>query len=127
MHISIQTAHHEYFVVVVHRVSPKKLLWFLQWAVLPLNLVSLTVETKTIRYPPLVSPKHQYLAIPQSETTNCVTRGPLTILIDQIDLVELLFIQISVTVQLLERIQRCLSLTIPTSHHIQVTRIHHTH
>jgi hypothetical protein len=84
MYILIQTSYHEHLVVVVNSVGPKELLWLLQRTVLPLNLIRFRVEAEAVRYPPLITSKHQNLAITQREAANCVAWSPLAILVDQV-------------------------------------------
>jgi hypothetical protein len=84
MYILIQTSNHEHLVVVVNSVCPKELLWLLQRTVLPLNLIRFRVEAEAVRYPPLITSKHQDLTITQRKAANGVARSPLAILVDQV-------------------------------------------
>ena len=127
MHILVQTPDHKHLVVVVNRVCSKELLWLLQRTVLPLDLIRFRVKAEAVWYPSLVTSKHQDLAVTQREAANRVAGCPLSILVYQVELLEFLLIQISVTIQFLESVQQRLSLTVPTSHHIQVPWINNAH
>ena len=123
MHILIQAPHHEHLVVIVHRLSSKEFLRLLQAALLPLNLILLRIIHIAVRDPTLIPTKYQQLRIWECKRAYSIPRWPLIILICNFKQLPLLLLTIGV--QPLNRIQRCLCHRISAPYHIQVSRLKH--
>ena len=73
MHVFVDAADDEEFVVVSNRLSSEKFFRFLQGTFHSFDLSDLGVKSETIRYPAIVSSENQNLRIVESKATDCVT------------------------------------------------------
>ena len=64
MQVLVEAPHHEYLLVVSHRLRPEELLWLLERALAhPLNLASFGVEIEAVTDPSIVSSKNQNFTV----------------------------------------------------------------
>ena len=116
VYVFVQTAHHEDLVVVVNWLRSEELLWLLQRALVLLNFIRFRVEAEAVADPALVTAKNQNLSLSQYERANRVTRRPLVVLVDEVELLPSLVVNVRKAVQSLNRVQRGLCLAVPARH-----------
>ena len=63
MHVLVQAAHDEDFVVVAHWLGPEEFLRLFERAFHPFDLTALRVKVKAVRDPSVVSSKYQDLLV----------------------------------------------------------------
>jgi hypothetical protein len=118
MHVPIKTSYDEHLVIVLHRMASEEIFWLLQAALLPFDLVRLSVKAVAVRYPTVVSAKNQNFAVPQGETSNGVSGRPQTIFVDQLYLLPLLLLYINEPIQPFNRLQGCFCHTVTAANGI---------
>lgn len=84
MHILVQVAEDEDFVVVADRLALKEFLRLLQGRLMLVNLIGLGVEDEAVGDPAVVTAEDQdFRVINQREAAQGVTCGPLLVLVYQ--------------------------------------------
>ena len=73
MHVLVQAAHDEDFVVVAHWLGPEEFLRLLERAFHPFDLTALGVEREAVRNPSIISSKNQDLLIVKSKATHGIS------------------------------------------------------
>ena len=125
VHVFVQTSHHEDLVVVVNWLRSEELLWLLQRALVLLNFIRFRVEAEAVADPALVTAKNQNLSLSQHERANRVTRRPLVVLVDEVELLPPLVVNVRKAVQSLNRVQRGLCLAVSARDREQVPVLHY--
>lgn len=90
MHIFIQIPQHEHLIVILNWLAPEELLGLLESAILLVDLVGLGIEGEAVWDPAVVTTEDQDLGVVKGEAAEGVSRGPVHLLVDDLDHLPLL-------------------------------------
>ena len=123
MHVLIDAADAEDFVVVSDGLRAEELLWLLQAALHALDLAHLCVQSEAVGDPAVIATKDKNLLVVQRETTHRVPGRPIVLTVDEDDGLPLLLVKITVAVQTLNAIQGLLVLRVTTADNVKEAAI----
>ena len=123
MHVLIDAADAEDFVVVSDGLRAEELLWLLQAALHALDLAHLCVQSETVGDPAVIATKDKNLLVVQRETAHRVPGRPIVLTVDEDDGLPFLLVKVTVAVQPLNAIQWLLILRVATADHVKEAAI----
>ena len=123
MHVLIDAADAEDFVVVSDGLRAEELLWLLQAALHALYLAHLCVQSEAVGDPAIITTEDKNLLVVQRETAHRVPGRPIVFTVDEDDGLPFLLVKITVAIQPLNAIQWLLILRVATTNHVKEAAI----
>lgn len=125
MHVLVDAANDEDFVVVADGLGAEELLGLLEGAVHALDLVLLGVESEAVGDPAVVATKDEDLAIVEGEAAHSVARTPIVLTVHEVELLPSLVFQVTAPVKALDAVQGLLVLRVAATDDVDVARLEH--
>mmetsp|Transcript_25042 Transcript_25042/g.31340 ORF Transcript_25042/g.31340 Transcript_25042/m.31340 type:complete len:246 (-) Transcript_25042:854-1591(-) len=125
MHVLVDAANDEDFVVVADGLGAEKLLGLLEGAVHALDLVLLGVESEAVGDPAVVATKDEDLAIVEGEAAHSVACTPIVLTVHEVELLPSLVFQVTAPVKALDAVQGLLVLRVAATDDVDVARLEH--